>query len=175
MTKSAPLNSSVLQDFLVDAQVLLTQSQECLQHLELIGNDPDACHCLNATLGTLAQRASTLGLIEVADYAGGLQALLNPAGLQQQLHADALPALEACLTLLAWQLELIDPLTGRLSLDTEEQTLLLTDLANALGLPSPLTCASCHANGSNCVHPPTSQPPTKHAADSILVRPNHEN
>ncbi|MFP3449183.1 histidine kinase, partial [Pseudomonas sp. SIMBA_067] len=34
---------AALQEFLLDAHVLLTQSQECLQHLELIDNDADAC------------------------------------------------------------------------------------------------------------------------------------
>ncbi|MFP3334595.1 histidine kinase, partial [Pseudomonas sp. SIMBA_064] len=39
-----------LQGFLLDAKVLLTQAQECLQHLELIDNDPDACRCLGNAL-----------------------------------------------------------------------------------------------------------------------------
>jgi hypothetical protein len=51
------------------------------------------------------------------------------------LQGKTLPALAACLTLLAWQLELVDLLTGRLSLDSEEQHLLLNELANALGQP----------------------------------------
>ncbi|WP_085674838.1 MULTISPECIES: histidine kinase [unclassified Pseudomonas] len=142
-----------LQDFLLDAQVLLTQSQECLQHLELIANDPDACRCLNNALETLARRASALGLREVAHYASVLQQLLAPACQQQCLGHEALPTLNACLTLLAWQLELIDRHTGRLALDTCEQVTLLSELAAALNQPLPQTCAPCHDNGSNCVHP----------------------
>ncbi len=45
-----------LQGYLLDAQVLLTQAQECLQHLELIDNDPDACRCLDDTLESLARQ-----------------------------------------------------------------------------------------------------------------------
>nr|WP_201170566.1 histidine kinase [Pseudomonas sp. S31] len=153
MMDSHPSNSSALQDFLLDAQVLLTQSQECLHHLELIDNDPDACHCLHNALDTLARRASDLGLVEVAHYAYGLQLLLAPACHQQRLLSEALPAVEACLTLLAWQLELVDIRTGRLNLDASEQTALLSDLANALGQPLPQVCAECKTLGSLCSHP----------------------
>ncbi|WP_342624837.1 histidine kinase [Pseudomonas alkylphenolica] len=146
------LNSSALQDFLVDAQVLLTQAEECLQHLELIDNDPDACHCLNDTLATLVTRAHNLGLLEVASYSKQLQHLLETAHNPSRLPGSALPALEECLTLLAWQLELVDPHTGRLSLDTDEQVLLLDNLAAALSTTS--ACASCHSSMTPCEHPP---------------------
>lgn len=158
MMESTAFNSSALQDFLLDAQVLLTQSQECLQHLELIANDPDACHCLNNTLDTLARRASGLGLLEVAHYTCALQQLLAPACHQLHLHSKALPALAACLTLLAWQLELVDRQTGRLTLDTCEQITLLGELATALDQPFPQTCAPCHADGNACVHPHLAAP-----------------
>jgi len=42
-----------------------------------------------------------------------------------QLHDEALDALHNCLTLLAWQLELIDTKTGKLGLDETEQTVLI--------------------------------------------------
>ncbi|NIE73691.1 histidine kinase [Pantoea sp. Ap-967] len=134
-------NNSALQEFLLDAQVLLTQSQECLQHLELIANDPDACHCLDRTLDTLARRASSLGLREIALYATRLQQILAPACRQLHLHSAALPALDACLNLLAWQLELVDVHTGHLALDSGEQDSLLSELAAALQQPLPQTCA----------------------------------
>ncbi|BDM24016.1 histidine kinase [Pseudomonas sp. LRP2-20] len=167
---SSVSNIGTLQEFLLDAQVLLTQSQECLQHLELIANDPDACRCLNNALETLARRASALGLLEVAHYASVLQQLLAPACQHQCLGNDALPTLNACLTLLAWQLELIDVHTGRLALDTCEQVALLNELATALNQPLPQTCAPCHDNGSNCVHtyptasarPSAGQPAQRH-------------
>ncbi|WP_422416678.1 histidine kinase [Pseudomonas sp. GZD-222] len=146
------LNSGALQDFLVDAQVLLTQAQECLQHLELIDNDPDACHCLNDTLAALVTRAQCLGLVEVASYGRQLQHLLDNAQNPACLPGSALPALEECLTLLAWQLELVDPCTGRLSLDTDEQVVLLDNLAAALNPTS--TCASCSSSMTPCEHPP---------------------
>lgn len=155
-----PSQSSALQDFLLDAQVLLTQSQECLHHLELIDNDPDACHCLHDALDTLARRASELGLIEVAHYAADLQLLLAPACHQQRLLSEALPAVEACLTLLAWQLELVDVHTGRLNLDASEQTDLLTDLASVLGQPLPQVCMACNSSGSLCAHPHSHLPGT---------------
>lgn len=153
---STAANSSALQEFLLDAQVLLTQSQECLQHLQLIANDADACHCLSNTLDTLARRASGLRLVEVAHYTTALQQLLAPACQHQHLPNEALPALGACLTLLAWQVELLDLQTGRLALDATEQVALLTKLASALGQPLPQTCASCQHSGDECVHPPAS-------------------
>ncbi|RWU18041.1 histidine kinase [Pseudomonas alkylphenolica] len=145
------LNSSVLQDFLLDAQVLLTQAEECLQHLTLIDNDPDACHCLNDTLATLVNRARLLGLVEVASYSQQLQQLLEATHHAAQLPGSALPALEECLTLLAWQLELIDPRTGRLSLDTDEQVALLDNLAAALHPVS--SGAACTSSINPCEHP----------------------
>ncbi|MFJ4344079.1 histidine kinase [Pseudomonas sp. NPDC089401] len=153
MDSTVSINSA-LQDFLLDAQVLLTQSQECLQHLELIANDPDACHCLSHSLDTLASRASQLGLREVAHYASGLQQLLAPACHDRCLNNQALPVLDACLTLLAWQLELVDVRTGQLALDTCEQAALLRELAAALKQPLPQTCASCQEADRECAHPP---------------------
>lgn len=152
---STPLLNSAVQDFLQDAQVLLARSQECLQHLELIDSDPDACHCLNETLDTLAHRARQLELVEVAHYTLALQQLLAPGCHQGRLQGEALPALAACLTLLAWQLELVDPRTGRLNLDTEEQQQLLGELARALGLPATQMCAPCQEVGTFCTHPHT--------------------
>ncbi|QHG64076.1 histidine kinase [Pseudomonas putida] len=165
---SSVSNIDTLQDFLLDAQVLLTQSQECLQHLELIRNDPDACQCLNNTLQTLARRASSLGLLEVAHYASVLHQLLAPACQQQCLDNAALPTLNACLTLLAWQLELVDLHTGRLALDTCEQVTLLSELATALNQPLPQTCASCNDNGNDCVHPHSTVPASSPASGPAL-------
>ena len=116
---------NALQGFLLDAQVLLTQAQECLQHLELIDNDLDACRCLENALDSLARQATRLGLREVAHYTTALQQLLAPACHGACLQRAALPAIGACLTLLAWQLELVDAHTGRLALDASEQTNLL--------------------------------------------------
>lgn len=153
MMDSTPLHTTAVAAFLQDAQILLARSQECLQHLELISNDPDACQSLNAALDTLARRADTLDLHEVAHYAFTLQQLLAPACAQQHLSGDSLPVLAACLTLLDWQLELLDPQTGQLDMDTEEQQLLLSELATALGQPSTQLCTDCRQTGAPCAHP----------------------
>jgi len=141
-----------LQGFLLDAQVLLTQAQECLQHLELIDNDPDACRCLDDTLESLARQATRLGLREVAHYTNALQQLLAPACHRGCLQREALPALGACLTLLAWQLELLDTRTGRLNLDIGEQLVLLGELAKVVQQPFASACTSCDEQGSVCIH-----------------------
>ena len=141
-----------LQNYLLDAQVLLTQAQECLQHLELIDNDPDACRCLDNTLDNLARQATRLGLREVAHYTNALQQLLAPACHGGCLQREALPALGACLTLLAWQLELLDTRTGRLNLDIGEQLVLLSDLAKVVQKPFAPACASCDEQSSVCLH-----------------------
>ncbi len=142
-----------LQGFLLDAQVLLTQAQECLQHLELIDNDPDACRCLDNALDNLARQATRLGLREVAHYSTALQQLLAPACHGGCLQRKALPAVGACLTLLAWQLELVDTRTGRLNLDIGEQLVLLSELAKAMQQPFEPACASCDEAGNVCIHP----------------------
>ena len=49
------------------------------------------------------------------------------------LHDEALSALKDCLTLIAWQLELIDQKTGQLSLDESEQTTLIEAFACQVG------------------------------------------
>ena len=146
-----------LQNYLLDAQVLLTQAQECLQHLELIDNDPDACRCLDNTLDNLARQATRLGLREVAHYTNALQQLLAPACHVGCLQREALPALGACLTLLAWQLELLDTRTGRLNLDIGEQLVLLSDLAKVVQKPFAPACASCDEQGSVCLHSHTTE------------------
>lgn len=137
-----------LQEFLLDAQVLLSGAQECLSHLELIGNDPDACLCLEETLTTLADRCDSLALDEVAQFTRALQQLIAPACGEQLLGGAALPILNACLALLAWQLELLDPTTGCLGMDCEEQRLLLDELAELLAQPATQTCAQ-HCDGAD--------------------------
>lgn len=136
-----------LQEFLLDAQVLLSGAQECLSHLELIGNDPDACLCLEETLTTLADRSDSLALDEVAQFTRALLQLIAPACNQQLLDGAALPVLHDCLSLLAWQLELLDPTTGSLGMDCEEQRLLLEELAGQLSHPAAQTCAPPNRRG----------------------------
>lgn len=121
--------SCALPDFLVDAQAMLNKLQECLNHLELICNDQDAADCLVSTLESLSQRAQGLALNEVAAFCQQLQQLLGVARPRNRLAGPTLKALNECLTLLAWQLELIDPRTGQLSLDSDEQAALVHALA----------------------------------------------
>lgn len=141
MMDSTPPTAAALHDFLHDAQVLLGGAQECVQHLEMIGNDADACLCLEETLDTLAHRSAGLELNEVARFTRNLHRLVAPGCSQGQLACVALPALGACLTLLAWQLELLDPRTGSLGMDTDEQHQLLDELATLLGQPAAQTFA----------------------------------
>ena len=123
-----------LHEFMVDAQIMLTQSQECLQHLELIDSDRDASECMVVTLNTLARRAQACSLNVISGFCQQINFLVNLAEPHGRLRGDALKALSNCLTLLAWQLELIDPLTGQLSLDESEQITLIGELACALGV-----------------------------------------
>lgn len=121
-----------LQDFLGDAHQLLGRAQECVQHFQLIGEDADASDCLMATLVTLRERAQALAQVQIAGFAGQLLDRLEPADRRNRLHGKALGIVEACLSLLAWQVELTDPYSGPLDLDTEEQDELLEHLDKAL-------------------------------------------
>lgn len=119
---------STLDEFKDVAQALLGKLDECLIHLELICNDADAAQCLVATLERLAMAARALRLDEIAAFAQQLHEVLRATRPQNRLHGETLRALHRCLSLLAWQLELIDPRTGQLSLDDEEQVALIDAL-----------------------------------------------
>ncbi|MCY1398514.1 hypothetical protein D3C76_95550 [compost metagenome] len=133
MLNDKPL-AHCFHEFMVDAQRMLAKSQECLQHLELIGNDRDASVCMVHTLHTLANKAQACSLGTISEFCGQIIFLLNLAGPHDRLHGESLRALDNCLTLLAWQLELIDPQTGQLCLDDSEQLGLIEALACTLGV-----------------------------------------
>lgn len=114
-----------LPEFLIEAETLLAKSEECLAHLQLIKNDPDAIHCLLGTLLTLANRADVLALGAICSFARSIHAVLSQVQGPVNLHDQALGALKECLTLIAWQLELVDLHTGDLRLDSSEQAFLL--------------------------------------------------
>lgn len=123
---------SALQDFLGDAHLLLSRGQECLQHFRLIGEDADASHCLILTLASLRDKARYVEQLQIADFCEALRVLLDPVEHRKRLHGAALGILEACLCLLAWQVELIDPYSGTLNLDADEQCELLDSLETTL-------------------------------------------
>lgn len=134
-----------LDAFLQDAHSLLNRLNECHSHLEMIGNDPDAARGLCNALQTLATRARDLGIAELADFSQQIHLLLRVAQQRNRLQDTPLKTLSACLTHLAWQLELIDPRTGQLGLDSEEQATLVEALAGTLDGETP---SSSLANNS---------------------------
>lgn len=120
--------------FLEDSQALLYKLEECISHLELIGDDEDAVSCLIATLDSLGSQARQAGVASLETFSGRLSAVLSAPGSGRPLQDEARSVLKNCLTLIAWQLELIDPRTGELPLDSDEQQDLLDRLAHACGL-----------------------------------------
>jgi len=130
-----------LPEFLIEAETLLAKSEECLAHLQLIKNDPDAIHCLLGTLLTLANRADVLALGGICTFARAIHAVLRQVQGQVNLHDQALGALKECLTLIAWQLELVDRHTGDLRLDSTEQTFLLEAFV------AQIDCGPCALDG----------------------------
>jgi hypothetical protein len=133
------LNDTSWQDahahFLEESQMLLSKCQECVAHLELISDDKDAVDCLLGTLFKLSETAENALIPCTAQFARQLRAVLCVAYPKVSLTDEALKTLEHCLTLLAWQLELIDPQSGQLLLDDSEQTELLDHFAATCGLP----------------------------------------
>lgn len=122
-----------LPEFLVEAETLLVKTEECLSHLQLISNDKDAIDCMLSTLLKLANKADVLALAAVSEFSRHIHGLLSHAQNHMDLHDQALSALKDCLTLIAWQLELIDQKTGQLSLDDSEQTSLIEAFAFQIG------------------------------------------
>ncbi|MEO8493047.1 MULTISPECIES: hypothetical protein [unclassified Pseudomonas] len=116
---------TALPEFLIEAQMLLAKTEECLNHLHLIRNDSDAIDCMKTSLAVLAEKAEGLALQAISEFSRHIQCLIANAVSPLQLHDQALDALHNCLTLLAWQLELIDIRTGKLTLDESEQTTLI--------------------------------------------------
>ncbi|MGN8273895.1 hypothetical protein ACLEJQ_18360 [Pseudomonas sp. SMV71] len=120
-------------EFLSEAETLLAKSEECLSHLQLISNDKDAIDCMLSTLLKLAKKANALALESVSEFSLHIHGLLSHAHNHMELHDQALDALKDCFTLMAWQLELVDPTTGKLSLDSSEQTSLIEAFAYQVG------------------------------------------
>lgn len=120
-------------EFQVEGQLLLAKTEECLSHLQLISNDNDAIDCILSNLLKLAGKADSLALAEVSGFALHIHSVLNHACHHMPLPDEALGALRECLTLVAWQLELIDQETGQLFLDDSEQTELIEAFAFQVG------------------------------------------
>ncbi|AIB37746.1 MULTISPECIES: hypothetical protein [Pseudomonas] len=125
MMNSANEWQTTLPEFLLEAETLLAKSQECLSHLHLIRDDSDAIECMKASLTKLAEKADNLALQAISEFSRHIHYLIANAASPMQLHDQALDALHACLTLLAWQLELIDARTGELGMDESEQATLI--------------------------------------------------
>jgi hypothetical protein len=132
MMNSANEWQTALPDFLLEAEMLLAKSEECLNHLHLIRNDSDAIDCMKASLAKLAEKADGLALQAISEFSRHIQCLIANAVSPVQLHDQALDALHDCLTLLAWQLELIDMRTRELSLDDSEQTSLIATVTSQI-------------------------------------------
>jgi hypothetical protein len=130
-------------DFLSDTHHLLNRADECLSHLELISDDRDAVECLLVTLQQIAAMADAAGVSGVASFARQLRYLLYFAGASGRLLPKALVSLRQCLALLSWQVELIDPFTGVLLLDEDEQQELLEQFGCCCGIG--------HSEGSEAV------------------------
>ncbi|KHK65925.1 MULTISPECIES: hypothetical protein [Pseudomonas] len=124
--------SQRLPEFLIEAETLLAKSEECLSHLQLISNDKDAIDCMLSTLLKLANKADALALEAVSEFSLHIHGLLSHAQ-DMELHEQALGALKDCFTLMAWQLELVDHTTGKLGLDSSEQTSLIEAFAFQVG------------------------------------------
>ena len=123
--------------FTADALLLLGRCQECLAHLELIKDDDDAVDCLLATLTRLSEKAGQAQIDCMAVLCREMRQTLRLAWAGQCLGDESLPILEKCLTLVAWQLELIDLRSGQLPLDDSEQKDLLQALSMSCGSASP--------------------------------------
>ncbi|UCR83576.1 hypothetical protein [Pseudomonas chlororaphis] len=128
-------------DFLLEAEALLAKSVECLNHLNLIKNDRDAIDCMLSTLLKLAEKTDALALRSTAEFSRQVHALLDHSHPHPDMNEQILDTLGECFSLMAWQLELVDPVTGQLNLDGNEQATLIESLAVQVDpLPASLPC-----------------------------------
>lgn len=132
-----------LPEFLLEAQALLAKSEDCLSHLHLIRNDEEAINCLLASLLCLAQTAARHSISPLAEFALHIHGVLKRTAHPLDLNDPILDALKSCLTLMAWQLELIDPHNGQLNLDDSEQVLLLDELTDQVAQNCTCAYPSC--------------------------------
>lgn len=132
------LNSNEWQQkhdqFLSDSQSLLYKSEECLSHLEMIRDDEDAIEGLLTNLLKLSLEAQSASIESLADFSRKLQQWLTEACQYTGFSPEVLHTLKSCLELMSWQLELIDPNTGELLMDCEEQQALLAKLSEISSL-----------------------------------------
>jgi len=118
-----------LSELLAEAETLLAKSEDCLNHLHLISNDEEAIQCLRDSLLKLANITHARALEPLSDFARRVHEVLEPSRSAIELDQQVLLALKDCLTLMAWQLELVDPASGQLNMDDSEQSLLLDALS----------------------------------------------
>ncbi|GFM65627.1 hypothetical protein PSCICJ_17450 [Pseudomonas cichorii] len=127
------LNSNEWQEkhdqFLSNSQNLLCKSEECLSHLEMIGDDEDAIEGLLTNLLKLSLEAQSASIESLADFSRKLQQWLTEACQYPGFSPEILTTLKSCLELMSWQLELIDPQTGEMLMDCDEQQALLAKLS----------------------------------------------
>lgn len=123
--------------FQENAPALLARADECVAHLELIDNDSDAVEALLNTLYAIATLANNAQLPAIGAFSLRVNETLRPVCTNGRLTPAALASLRKCLALLAWQVELVDPVTGLLPLDDTEQRELLARLASDLDEPDP--------------------------------------
>ncbi|KQQ57245.1 hypothetical protein ASF84_08825 [Pseudomonas sp. Leaf127] len=123
--------------FVTQSQALLHRLHECVTHLEMIADDEDAIACLQATLLSLTEQAAGASLDAMAAFTLQLQQRLARLIDSHGLSLEAIATLRHCLGLLAWQLELIDPHTGELPLDDDDQHRLLARLGDQAATATP--------------------------------------
>lgn len=122
----------LLSEFLVSAEILRAKSEDCLNHLHLIKNDEEAIQCLLGSLLKLANLSYNQAINPLGEFTQSVHEVLYQARKSIDLDQPTLQALKDCLTLIAWQLELIDPLSGELNMDGSEQHVLLETLTSSI-------------------------------------------
>ncbi|MGC5701047.1 hypothetical protein J4P02_12675 [Pseudomonas sp. NFXW11] len=143
MLKDGHEGATPLPEFLLEAQTLLARSEDCLSHLHLIRNDDEAISCLLTSLQCLAQIATRHAISPLAEFSRHILGVLQRTQHPLDINDPILGALKSCLTLMAWQLELIDPRNGQLNLDDSEQVMLIEELTDQVSQNCTCADASC--------------------------------
>ncbi|PTU73346.1 chemotaxis protein CheA [Pseudomonas mangrovi] len=143
--------SQLLASFVEEARDLARQAEEYLLLLDTQPGNEDAINGLFRAMHTLKGSAGLFSLTPLVDFTHRLENLLMAVrDGQRQLDPTLISIMLRCVDEVGSMIELIDPASGQLEVDTTHQQQLLQALAEHCGEPSPVALIPVVAAASGC-------------------------